>query len=118
MTDRENIFIMRAAAREIVEYVDPRGRVPFRRWFEGVKDRKAAAIIDARLTRIQVGNFGDEKSVGTGVKELKIDYGPGYRVYFGEDDRKVVVLLIGGTKKSQSTDIKRAQRYWAEYMET
>ena len=65
-----------------------------------------------------VGNFGDAKSVGMGVKKLKIDFGPGYRVYFGEDDGKVLVLLIGGTKKSQPTDIKRAQRYWAEYLET
>lgn len=118
MTDREKIFIMRATPRDIVEYVDPRGRVPFRKWLQGIKDLKAAAIIEARLTRIHVGLFGDAKSVGKGVKELKIDFGPGYRVYFGEDDRKVVVLLIGGTKKSQSTDIKRAQRYWAEYMET
>ncbi len=110
--------LLRAFCRSQLKHVDPRGRVPFRQWLQGLKDRKAAAIIEARLTRIQVGLFGDAKSVGTGVKELKIDYGPGYRVYFGEDDRKVVVLLIGGTKKSQSTDIKRAQRYWAEYMET
>jgi len=70
--------------REIVEYMD----------------RKAAAIIDARLTRVRMGNLGNSKSVGHGVSELKIDFGPGYRVYFGEDSGRVVVLLIGGDKKN------------------
>ena len=82
-----------------------------------LKDRKAAAIIDARLTRVRMGNLGNSKSVGQGVKELKVDFGPGYRVYFGEDSGKVVVLLIGGDKKTQPADIKLAQQYWADYLE-
>lgn len=64
-----------------------------------------------------MGNFGHWKSVGQGVKELKIDVGPGYRIYFGEDGEKVVVLLVGGDKTTQSNDIKLAQQYWAEYLE-
>ena len=108
---------MRNLLREIVEYVDQKGRVPFRFWLERLKDRKAAAIIDARLTRVRMGNLGNSKSVGLGVKELKVDFGPGYRVYFGEDSGTVVVLLIGGDKKTQSADIKIAQQYWAEYLE-
>ncbi len=108
---------LRNVPREIVEYMDRKGRVPFRYWLERLKDRKAAAIIDARLTRVRMGNLGNSKSVGHGVWELKIDFGPGYRIYFGEDSGRVVVLLIGGDKKTQSVDIKLAQQYWAEYLE-
>ena len=108
---------MRNVPREIVEYIDQKGRVPFRYWLDRLKDRKAAAIIDARLTRVRMGNLGHSKSVGNGVKELKVDFGPGYRVYFGEYSGKVVVLLIGGDKKTQTADIKLAQQYWAEYLE-
>ena len=108
---------VRNVPREILEYMDRKGRVPFRYWLERLKDRKAAAIIEARLTRVRMGNLGNSKSVGHGVSELKIDFGPGYRVYFGEDSGRVVVLLIGGDKKTQSADIKLAQQYWADYLE-
>ena len=108
---------MQNAPRQVVEYIDKKGRVPFRSWLERLKDRKAAAIIDAKLTRVRMGNLGNNKSVGQGVKELKVDFGPGYRVYFGEDSGKVVVLLIGGDKKTQPADIKLAQQYWTEYLE-
>jgi putative addiction module killer protein len=108
---------MRNVPREVVEYIDQNGRVPFRRWLERLEDRKAVAIIDSRLTRVRMGNLENTKSVGQGVKELKIDFGPGYRVYFGEDTGKIVVLLIGGDKKTQLADIKLAQDYWAEYLE-
>jgi putative addiction module killer protein len=97
--------------------MDQKGRVPFRYWLERLKDKKAAAIIDARITRVRMGNLGSSKLVGHGVKELKVDFGPGYRVYFGEDSGTVVVLLIGGDKKSQAADIKLAQQYWADYLE-
>ena len=100
-----------------MEYIDQNGRIPFRLWLERLKDRKVAAIIDARLTRVRMGNLGNSKSVGQGVKELKVVFGPGYRVYFGEDSGMVVVLLIGGDKKTQPADIKLAQQYWAEYLE-
>ena len=108
---------MRNAPREIVEFIAQNGRIPFRYWLERLKDQKAAAIIDARLTRVRMGNLGNSKSVGQGVKELKINFGPGYRVYFGEDSGKLVVLLLGGDKKTQPADIKLAQQYWAEYLE-
>lgn len=102
-------------SRSIIEYVDATGKIPFRNWLERLKDRKARAIIDARLTRVRMGNLGHCRSVGHGVLELKINFGPGYRVYFGQDGDKVVVLLLGGDKKTQSSDIKRAQEYWADY---
>jgi putative addiction module killer protein len=107
---------MRNVPRKVVEYIDQNGRVPFRCWLERLKDRKAVAIIDSRLIRVLMGNLENTKSVGQGVKELKIDFGPGYRVYFGEDTGKIVVLLIGGDKKTQLADIKLAQDYWAEYL--
>ena len=92
-----------------------RGSVsPFVVWLEGLRDRRAVAAIQARLNRVRLGNFGDCKSVGGGVEELRIDFGPGYRVYFGRSGRTVVVLLGGGSKRTQKADIRNAQRYWKE----
>ena len=73
-------------------------------------------MVRARLNRIRLGNFGDCKPVGAGVEELRIDFGPGYRVYFGREGQLVVVLL-GGTKRTQAKDIPRAQGYWKEYLD-
>ncbi len=106
---------MQSKPRILIEYSDDKGRIPFRDWLQSLKDFRAQAIVDARLTRVRMGNFGSCRSVGQGVMELKIDIGPGYRVYFGQDGDKVVVLLVGGNKKTQSSDIKRAQEYWDDY---
>jgi len=103
--------------RVLVEYETPDGRSPFRDWLDGLKDGQARARIDARLIRLRLGLFGDCKSVGSGVEELRIDSGPGYRVYFGQDGARVVVLLIGGDKSRQAADIKAAKKYWAAYRE-
>jgi len=80
----------------------------FDRWLSGLKDSRARARIAARLDRLALGNPGDVKPVGDGVSELRIDYGPGYRVYFMQRGPVVIVLLCGGDKRMQSTDIKRA----------
>ena len=77
-------------------------------WLESLKDVKARARIDMRLYRIALGNLGDAKSVGGGVSEFRIDYGPGYRIYFTRRRKEIVVLLAGGDKKSQKNDIKIA----------
>jgi len=74
-------------------------------------------IVRARLNRIRLGNFGDCKSVGGGVGELRIDFGPGYRVYYGRDGALVVVLLCGGTKGTQARDVLRAKGYWRKYLD-
>ncbi|RMF17414.1 MAG: type II toxin-antitoxin system RelE/ParE family toxin [Candidatus Dadabacteria bacterium] len=99
----------------LVVYESPSGKLPFHEWLTKLKDRKARAVIRARLERVRLGNFGDCKQVGEGVSELRVDFGPGYRVYFGRDGDKIVVLLCGGNKKTQSKDIKRAKDYWKEY---
>jgi putative addiction module killer protein len=77
----------------------------------------AQARIAARIARFDTGNLGDHKSVGGGVWEARLDYGPGYRLYFGQHQQQIILLLVGGTKASQTRDIRRAQRYWRDYVE-
>lgn len=101
---------------EILEYLTTGGQNPFRDWLEGLRDRQARARIRVRLNRIRLGNFGDCKSVGRGVSELRIPHGPGYRVYFGRQGNTVVILLYGGDKRTQSQDIALAQAYWNDYL--
>jgi len=78
-------------------------------WFESLKDKQASRRIQARIDRAEEGNFGDHKSVGERVSEMRIHYGPGFRVYFIEREFEIVILLAGGDKSSQSKDIKQAQ---------
>jgi putative addiction module killer protein len=96
------------------EYEDEAGRSPFGSWFSGL-DPTAAARVAVALTRIERGALSNVEPVGEGVSEFKIDFGPGYRVYFGMDGRTLVILLAGGTKKGQARDIKAAKAMWAEY---
>ena len=84
--------------------------VTFKRWVRGLSDRRAVARINARLRSVSLGTFGDSKAVGDGISEMRIHYGPGYRIYFMRSSRTVVVLLCGGDKGSQRRDIKRARR--------
>ncbi|HEY6010104.1 MAG TPA: type II toxin-antitoxin system RelE/ParE family toxin [Nitrospirota bacterium] len=81
----------------------------FEKWFVGLRDRKAVARIKTRIDRLQLGLLGDAKPVGDGVSELRIDYGPGYRIYFVQRGREVVILLAGGDKRTQKRDIERAR---------
>jgi len=92
-------------------------RRPFTEWIEGLRDIKGRAKIQARLARVTVGNFGDAEPVGDGVMELKIDWGPGYRVYYARIDRTVILLLWGGNKGTQQRDIQRAKDYFNDYQE-
>lgn len=88
---------------------DVRKTEEFANWLDNLRDRKAAAKIISRVSRVALGNFGDHHSVGEGVSELRLDFGPGYRVYFTKRGNKLVILLCGGDKKSQDRDIKRAK---------
>ena len=107
-----------AQSRELEIYRDPNGQAPYTEWFESIRDLKMRARIQARLDRIESGNLGDYKSVGDDVFELRFQFGPGYRVYFGQIGNTIVLLLWGGDKSSQSRDIKRAKTYWQEYKES
>lgn len=98
----------------IQEYLDASGRSPFGLWF-GRLDNAAAARVTTSLTRLGLGNWSNVKGVGAGVFEAKIDFGPGYRVYFGKAGETVVILLAGGTKKRQAKDVADAQERWKEY---
>ena len=91
-----------------VSMIEVRQTEGYSRWFEELRDRQAKARINVRIRRLSLGNFGDVKPVGEGVSELRIEYGPGYRVYFAQRGRTLVVLLAGGDKHSQEKDIKRA----------
>ena len=102
---------------EIRRYRTAAGVEPFTQWLSELPDRQARARILARLERIEVGNFGDAKFLRDGVSELRIDWGPGYRVYFGRDGRKLIVLVCGGDKRRQGADIKKAVELWQEYEE-
>lgn len=103
-------------AFEIRRYRDARGDEPFTEWLIDLRDRSARARILARLERLEAGNFGDVKALRDGVSEIRIDWGPGYRVYFGRDGQTVVVLLCGGDKRRQDADIRRAVDLWQEYV--
>ena len=104
-----------AAARELEIYVTAEGRAPFTEWFDSLRDVRGREKIRTRLNRIRLGNFGDSTSVGGGVEELRIDFGPGYRVYFGQAGFKVVLILCGGDKSTQTQDILQAKSYWKDY---
>ena len=98
----------------IREYLDGQGRSPFAKWFEEL-NAPAAAKVTTALVRIEQGNFSNTKGIGAGVFEYRIDFGPGYRIYFGKDGDVIVILLGGGTKKRQEADILYAQRRWTDY---
>ncbi len=99
---------------EVREYVDAQGRTPYRNWIVKLDTSTRVRIITAVL-RTERGNFSAAKSVGAGVSELRLDFGPGYRVYFGKDGERLVILLGGGTKRRQQADIDAAHAMWAEY---
>jgi putative addiction module killer protein len=103
------------AGISILHYRTLEGRFPYREWVESIADKAARAAVLARVDRLTFGTFGDSKAVGEGVCELRVHLGAGYRVYFGRDGKTVVILLCGGEKRSQDTDIRRAKRYWNDY---
>lgn len=98
----------------VTEYLDKSGRSPFGAWFSKLR-AEAAARVTTALYRLSQGNFSNFKGVGEGVHEYKLDFGPGYRIYFGKDGELLVVLLGGGTKKRQTRDITAAKERWKDY---
>ena len=100
---------------EVFRYQTEDSDEPLTEWLGTLRDTKAHARILVRLKRLEAGNFGDCDPVGDGVQELREHHGPGYRVYFGRHGLTVVILLCGGSKKSQVADIKTAKAYWADW---
>jgi putative addiction module killer protein len=102
------------AAIRVLEYLESSGRSPWRRWFNDL-DAIAAAKVGTALYRLGQGNFSTVEGVGSGVFEVRINFGPGYRIYFGKDGETAVILLGGSTKKRQSAAIGAAQKAWEDY---
>ena len=100
---------------DVQEYLAANGRSPFAEWLRQLRDRQVRSRIMVRINRLRLGNFGDCKSVGDGVYELRMMFGSGYRVYFARQGETVVLLLCGGDKSTQDADIERAKQYWHEH---
>jgi len=96
-------------------YLTEAGKKPFKEWLDGLKDIVARQKIRIRLDHVRLGNLGKNRCVGKGIFELKVDYGPGYRVYYGLEKNTVVLLLLGGDKSTQKKDIAQAKVYWEDY---
>jgi putative addiction module killer protein len=103
-----------AKPRKLVYYRTAGNALPFKKWIRNLGDDTGRAKIQVRLDRAEEGNLGDCGSVGDGVHEIRIHFGPGYRIYFGNDET-LIVLLLGGTKATQRGDIETAKKYWEDY---
>ena len=99
----------------VKHYLSDEGQDPYQEWFDALKDNVAKVAIQRRLNKLEEGLSGDSESVGEGVSELRLHLGPGYRVYFAIDGKTVYLILGGGTKRRQATDIKSAKARWSDY---
>lgn len=105
---------MDAKERRVLSYRTHEGGFPYREWRSALEDEDAEVALDVRVTRLGAGNLGDSRRVGSGVLESRIDFGPGYRIYYGIDGGDLI-LLCGGDKSTQGADIVRAKEYWRDY---
>ena len=106
---------MEIRPRDVRHYETPDGRDPFQEWLSGLKDKKARSAVLTRIDRLRSGNLGDAKRVSGDVYELRIHYGAGYRVYFGDLDGETVMVLFGGSKRTQKRDFQNAAAYLKEF---
>ena len=102
--------------KQVIVYANENAKEPFTEWLYSLRDVMARKRILARVSRLEQGNYGDCEPVGEGVSELRLFFGSGYRVYFGEHGNEIVVLLCGGDKSSQTKDIQQAKVYWKGYL--
>jgi putative addiction module killer protein len=102
---------------EVRHYLSSTGKDVYMQWWAKLRDHKARIALDRRVNRIALGNFGDKKYLKDGVSELRIDVGPGYRVYYAVEGAHIVLLLCGGDKSTQSADIDRACAYWLDWQQ-
>jgi len=108
---------MKVAPKTLEIYRDQTGGEPFTDWLESLKDSRTRYRIVVRLDRVELGNLGDHRILAAGLFELRFDFGPGYRVYCGEVDDRIVLLLCGGDKATQNRDVRKAKQYWDNYLE-
>jgi putative addiction module killer protein len=102
---------------EIQDYQSEDGKDPYVEWLSGLTDRMAKARIMVRVQRMAAGNFGDCKPIQDGVWELRIDHGAGYRVYYAQAGKRLILLLVGGDKRKQQADISAALEYWQDWQQ-
>lgn len=102
----------------VLHYISPEGRDLYQEWLDGLTDLRGRAAIFRRIERLQGGNFGDCRFCGDGVWELRVDVGPGYRVYYAKSGESVILILCGGDKRTQARDIRRAIATWKTWQET
>jgi putative addiction module killer protein len=101
--------------RGVQYYETPAGKLPAKDWLESLKDGLTQAILYKRIRQAGLGQFGKVRNLGEGVSELKIDHGPGFRVYYGIHEDKLILILMAGSKRTQESDIKKAKAYWTEW---
>jgi putative addiction module killer protein len=106
-----------ALPKQVSVYTTSDGKEPFTDWLYGLSDAMGRKRVLARLRRLEQGNYGDCEPVGEGVSELRMFFGPGYRVYFGEHENDIVILLCGGDKSTQTKDVQQAKAFWMEYLQ-
>ena len=99
----------------VKEYCDESGRSLYDEWLGSLRDARAKAKIISAVDRMELGNLGDSEPVGEGVSELRLHYGPGYRVYYAREGKTIFILLCGGDKSTQSKDIKQAKKLWRDH---
>ena len=100
---------------DILHYVTESNVDPYQEWLDGLRDRAARVAIQRRVDRLTLGNFGDHKACPDGVWELRVDLGPGYRIYYSQSGKEIVLLLCGGSKRTQASEIDQAVIYWQDY---
>ena len=101
---------------QIIQYQTVEGKVPFQEWLRSIKDVNIRTRIRTRIDRLESGSFGDCRNVGGSVLELRLHFGPGYRIYFSREGQTIVILLCGGDKSTQTQDIERAKVFWQDYL--
>ena len=104
-------------ALEVRRYLTRSGADPFSEWYAALRDRQAQARVQARVDRLERGLLGDARFCGEGVWELRIDWGPGYRLYYARSGERIILLLLGGDKRKQDVDIRTAKEYWNDYQQ-
>ncbi len=109
------MIVMSDTIISLNEYIDRQGKSPYADWLRDLRDARAKAKVIMQVDKMELGLFGDVEPIGEGLSELRIHYGPGYRVYYGKQAHQVYLLLCGGDKSTQSKDIKKAKEYWKEH---